>query len=134
MNEQRNAYAREWRARNRDRVNEQQRERYRADPYKYGAQSRDAGLKMRFGITSEEYDILFAMQKGVCAICRQPETVKTKSGSVRRLAVDHDHDTGKPRGLLCYRCNTALGYVERNLIAIYDYLRVAGSWRVPAWP
>jgi hypothetical protein len=49
-------------------------------------------------MTVEQYDRMFKAQKGVCAICgRPPKTV--------RLAVDHNHKTGKVRGLLCFRCN-----------------------------
>lgn len=58
-------------------------------------------LKRTFGITVEEYERLLAVQDGRCAICeRRPRK--------RRLAVDHDHDTGEVRGLLCTRCNHKL--------------------------
>jgi hypothetical protein len=53
------------------------------------------------GVTDDEYARLLAAQDGHCALC--PNTPKT-----RRLHVDHDHATGRVRGLLCYRCNRAL--------------------------
>ena len=53
------------------------------------------------GITDADYQLLLAAQGGHCALC--PNTPKT-----RRLHVDHDHRTGKVRGLLCHRCNRAL--------------------------
>jgi hypothetical protein len=56
-----------------------------------------------YGLTIAAYDSMLAGQEGVCAICGRP------SGK-RRPAVDHDHATGKVRGLLCGRCNQGLGY------------------------
>lgn len=53
------------------------------------------------GVTDEQYERLLAAQGGHCALC--PNTPKT-----RRLAVDHEHRTGRVRGLLCHRCNRAL--------------------------
>ena len=50
-------------------------------------------------------------QKGVCAVCGLPETTITR-GYLQPLAVDHDHSSGKIRGLLCVKCNTALGLLK----------------------
>ena len=63
-------------------------------------------------------------QNGVCAICGNPETA-TSHGTIRRLSVDHDHETGEVRGLLCSKCNFALGlfYSEGLLNSAKDYLR-----------
>lgn len=65
----------------------------------------------KYGLTPETFAALLDRQGGVCAICRKPETTKQphrKSGD-ESLAVDHCHETGKVRGLLCFMCNTALG-------------------------
>ena len=51
------------------------------------------------------YETLYAKQNGLCAICSQPET----TGRYRTLSVDHCHSTEKVRGLLCNRCNRAIG-------------------------
>lgn len=67
----------------------------------------------RYGISVEEYQRLFDEQNGVCAICGQPET-KIYKGTMARLAVDHDHETGTIRGLLCNGCNTGLGHFKDN--------------------
>lgn len=68
-----------------------------------------------FGITLAEYDKLYEEQSGVCAICREPETTLSRTGgTVRRLAVDHDHKTGRVRGLLCHRCNVFLERLEQD--------------------
>lgn len=60
-------------------------------------------IKRRYGISSEEYDILLETQNGVCKICKQ------ECDTGRRLCVDHCHATGRIRGLLCNACNTGLG-------------------------
>lgn len=62
-------------------------------------------LQQKYGITQSEYEILFLHQDGLCAIC-QCEADK--------LLVDHDHSTGKIRGLLCDECNKALGLLRDN--------------------
>lgn len=61
-------------------------------------------LKARYNLTIEQYAAMEAAQGGVCAICRQQSR-----GSDRRLHVDHDHATGRVRGLLCFSCNAGLG-------------------------
>jgi hypothetical protein len=58
----------------------------------------------RFGLTFSAYTALVDAQQGLCAICGQIEP----SGK-KRLAVDHCHQTGKVRGLLCSKCNTGIG-------------------------
>jgi len=62
-------------------------------------------LRQRYDLAIEDYDAMFASQKNLCAICQRPERVEYK----RRLSVDHNHKTGKVRGLLCHHCNTAIG-------------------------
>lgn len=60
-------------------------------------------LKRRYGISSEDYENILIKQQYVCVICQN----KCKTG--RNLAVDHDHNNGKIRGLLCSSCNQGLG-------------------------
>lgn len=65
---------------------------------------RDTYLRRRFGITHDDYDLMLSKQNNRCAICgRMP-----RNGE-RSLVVDHDHNTGVVRGLLCGKCNTSLG-------------------------
>ena len=73
--------------------------------------SRDNYLRRKYNITEAEYDALLAAQGGVCAICGK------RPGRVR-LGVDHDHATGKVRGLLCVRCNKALGPFEWSVAVL----------------
>lgn len=68
----------------------------------------------KFGMTEEDYQKILIAQNYVCAICEQPETVKLKSGNIKRLAVDHCHDKGNVRGLLCYACNIGIGLLKHN--------------------
>lgn len=70
---------------------------------------REAGLHTFTLLPREEFEAMLVAQGGQCAICRQPETKLSAKGRVRRLSIDHDHATGRVRGLLCSMCNTALG-------------------------
>ena len=74
----------------------------------------------RYGITPEEYDELLNEQDRRCAICAGPPTGKHK-----RFHVDHDHDTGEVRALLCHSCNTGLGAFREDALLLRhaaDYL------------
>ena len=66
---------------------------------------RNQQLLKSFGITVEQYDAMLEEQNGVCAICNKPQC----SARNNHFAVDHDHDTGVIRGLLCDRCNRGIG-------------------------
>lgn len=75
-----------------------------------------------YNITLEDYDTLFQLQGGVCAICGKPET----SAKVSNLAVDHNHINGSIRGLLCNKCNRGLGYFEDDITILskaIEYLK-----------
>lgn len=89
--------------------------------------SRNTKLKQNFGIALDQYNILFEAQNGVCAICNKPETSPSAHNPnvVRSLAVDHNHCTGKVRGLLCVKCNKAIALFYENLALLdkaKDYL------------
>lgn len=75
--------------------------------------SRKHELK-KFGMIEADYTKLLEKQNYVCAICKKPETVKLKSGQVKCLAVDHCHDKGHVRGLLCYACNVGIGLLKHD--------------------
>ena len=94
--------------------------RYRQkDPDKIRAKYRRWDLKTSYGITPQEYDAMLEAQGGVCAICGAAPM--SERAYRRRLAVDHDHETGRVRRLLCGTCNRALGLFEENP----DWLRQA---------
>jgi hypothetical protein len=76
-------------------------------------------LKVTYGITISEYELILSAQGGKCAICRG-------GTSKRHFAVDHDHKTGEVRGLLCGRCNGGLAkFMDRrqNLWRAHRYLK-----------
>lgn len=78
----------------------------------------------RYGLTPSQYDDLLASQDGCCAICGDPPDPNGVRAA-SRLHVDHCHETGRVRGLLCVRCNPALGLFHDRpglLRAAADYL------------
>lgn len=76
--------------------------------------TRRHSLKKTYGITTERYAEMLAEQQGLCAICRRPESAKRR-GRVKPLAVDHCHDSSHVRGLLCGRCNAAIGLLQDDV-------------------
>lgn len=106
----------------RDRKNAARNARYAADPSRR-IQNMDAQLRRNYGINFGDYSRMLGEQGGRCAICGSPPTGGPKSAS--RLHVDHDHDTGVVRGLLCNRCNLGIGYFADDparLAAAIKYL------------
>lgn len=130
---------------------EDQREYYKAHPDKFIAyrararnetvEERDARIQRRkdeapakrklakwrvhirktLGVTAEQYQKLFELQDGKCAICSS----KSPGGKRERFCIDHCHDTGAIRGLLCVSCNSGLGYFKDkidNLKSAVKYL------------
>ena len=65
-------------------------------------------LKNRYNMTGAEYNELFDQQNGKCALCGGAQSRGSK-----RLGVDHNHETGAVRGLLCHSCNVVVGYYEK---------------------
>ena len=72
---------------------------------------RDSHFRRKYNITLEQYDKMAEQQKGLCILCGLPEIG-------RRLAVDHNHQTGKVRGLLCHQCNCCIGFIENKNLSI----------------
>lgn len=79
--------------------------------------ARDYYLRRRFGITLETFEQMSAEQNHTCKICGQKEL------TYKNLNVDHCHETGKIRGLLCTSCNTALGLLKDNLQNLQNAIR-----------
>jgi hypothetical protein len=87
-----------------------------------------AAINMRlineFGITLDDYNKLFIDQDGKCAICGTSTAGKPKEGlNSLRFAVDHDHATGKVRGLLCSMCNRSLGGFKDDIIILNNAIK-----------
>lgn len=88
--------------------NKRSKEYHKLNKEKRRLQNRDWNLQNKFGITAVDYDNMLLKQNGVCKICK-------KTNSDRGLSVDHDHDTGVVRGLLCNKCNTGLGQFDDSI-------------------
>ena len=139
--EQRKEYEKKWRQAHRKRVNEYGRNWKRKNPkqvkesakdYYKGHQEERKAYRMkhrerartymkkykqdwkvnRYGLGKVGFDSLMIEQNGVCAICLQPETRRQKTGVADALCIDHNHKTGTARGLLCHKCNSAIGLLQ----------------------
>jgi len=97
--EKRQAQVADYRIANREVLREKSRIKYQENKeyFKYKR------LEWTYGLTPEEYDKMVADQDGCCAICKKKPDL---------LVVDHDHETGKVRQLLCSYCNSILGFIE----------------------
>ena len=84
---------------------------------------RQQRLERRYGITHEDYLQMLVRQAGVCAVCSRPEAL-TRYG---RLSIDHNHETGEIRGLLCDGCNASLGHLQEDpetIRKLADYIEL----------
>ena len=130
VDKQRQEYNRRWVVKNGDKIkayhektkerrNARRRELYAKDEYRrtnaiksakeYRENNptarRNNDLLNKYGISLEEYTTILESQNGGCAICGRSQNIDSEFG----LHVDHDHDTGKVRGILCSSCNLGLG-------------------------
>jgi hypothetical protein len=64
----------------------------------YGKVWRASNPGHKYGLSNADYEVLFQRQGGKCALCKE----------TARLEVDHDHETGRVRGLLCHSCNVSI--------------------------
>lgn len=98
---------------------EQARARKRANPERASLLQRNARLRRLYGLDSNRFDAMLAVQGGACAICKAPP----EAGQV--LCVDHDHTTGKVRALLCVKCNFMVGFCETHgfISEAQEYIR-----------
>lgn len=110
------AYWREWkrqyRVLNEERIKARDAKYYRENIPRIAPRMRARSLAARYGIDESAYQKFLSQQNGMCAICQKPQA------SGRRLAVDHCHETGVIRGLLCQACNSRVEkftrYVQRT--------------------
>lgn len=108
---------------------EEKTEKLRLYHEKYRAKNKEL-IKLRrylstYGITTQQYEDMVVAQNGVCAICKKSES-QMLNNKKKRLAVDHCHDTGEVRGLLCGACNSAIGLMGEDpsvFMSAIEYLR-----------
>jgi len=84
-------------------------------------------IKSEYNLTPEQYDKLLQAQGDACQICGKPETACNQYG-LMRLAIDHDHTTGKIRGLLCQKCNQAIGLTGENVEILKQIIKYLGQY------
>lgn len=75
-------------------------------------------IKYKYGITLEEYDLMYSNQKGRCAICNEKKS---------KLCIDHNHTTGEIRGLLCKQCNHAIGLLKEKITSLRSAISYLGG-------
>lgn len=95
----------EWAARQREKAL-----RFRERHPNWREYAKNRQLKHTYGITLERYREMLSEQSGKCAICSKEH----REGHRKGLVVDHNHTTGKVRGLLCYGCNAAIGHLRED--------------------
>jgi len=126
MSDAENKIARDKYSKNRPQILKQKASYYqRTKPIRL-ANSRKRKLELVYRMSEEDYNTMFSNQHGACAICGKPETGK-RGQTIIRLCVDHNHVTGKVRGLLCRTCNTGLGAFNSDImpemiLKAYQYL------------
>lgn len=119
-------YRRDYYLKNKEKLDEENKIRLaKEDPLK----KRERALKLRYGITLDQYNQLLEEQNHSCAVCQ-----KHKSQFKYNLHVDHNHETGEIRGLLCYHCNHR--FISRHklpdlFIRAAEYLIKKTGWFVP---
>lgn len=87
----------------------------------YKIRMKDYHLKYKYNISLKEYEEMVFNQNGLCAICKNPPITHNKI-----LKVDHNHKTGKIRGLLCDFCNFAIGNAKEDILILesaIEYLK-----------
>ena len=123
--------SRENRVKNRERIleykkkyTERNRERIAKYQKKYREENRESKIAhyylSKYGLTPEQRADMFQKQEGKCAICRNPFQ------NALYTHVDHDHKTGKVRGMLCYSCNLLIGFAREDesvLLAAINYIK-----------
>lgn len=85
------------------------------------------GKRYGYSITSDEFESLLEKQHGVCAICGEPPK-PLRQGYRASLHIDHNHDTGRVRGLLCFNCNAALGNAKENPEILFKMILYLKKW------
>ena len=109
------------------RKNEVRKAKWHSDPERR-ANQRAIELRSKYGLAVERYDEMLAQQDGLCAICgKPPKPDGTRAAS--RLHVDHDHETGQVRRLLCNNCNRALGYFGDDVATLTSALHYLTLWK-----
>ena len=82
---------------------------------------------IKYKITQDDWDKLLKIQDGRCAICRKPSSAII-NGRIKRLAIDHCHETNQVRGLLCSTCNAGLGMFNDDWLLLDNAIEYLSHW------
>ena len=115
-------YSKKYYSEHRSEVLEYFRKRYKNPEVKLRQKARSR--QKRYGLSSIEYNKMINKQKNKCAVC----PTKLSKLPSKQVHVDHDHKTGKVRGLLCQKCNLALGLLKENLLIVRSLLKYLGKY------
>lgn len=118
--------SKEWYEANKEQALEYGRAKKASDKDRY----KNYDLMRNYGITLDDYQQILGGQGGTCAICGEPPKKN------RRMSVDHCHETGEVRGLLCDHCNRGLGHFRDQTILLQNaisYLRTHQNERNRTW-
>jgi len=85
----------------------------------------------KYGITFDDYEVLYNRQNGKCAICEKAGDVHYKTKKIKYLCVDHEHSTDRIRGLLCHRCNAAIGRFGDSINLLNRAIKYLETWSTP---
>ena len=107
-------------ARNREKLAAKKNKHYHAHRDHYLEVERERSYKKLYNITMADYSQMLAAQDNKCAICSGVNA--DPKGRLKYFCVDHCHETGRVRGLLCLACNHLLGRYEKHMDAIHAYL------------
>jgi hypothetical protein len=118
--EERKEYMKEYYQKNKDKLNKYQKEydkKHRKSKKEYDKKYREKNkgdkkeyqkkytLKRSYGISTDQYNDMMNKQNGKCSICNEP---------LKKPNIDHEHQTGYVRDILCHNCNTGIGYFKEN--------------------
>jgi hypothetical protein len=103
-----------WRLRNPEKVKESGK-KWRDENREYNiGRQRAYQLKSKYNMTEDDYNIMYTAQEGRCAIC----STDTPTGKWKVFAIDHCHESGKIRGLLCNECNRGMGLLKDSVAIV----------------
>jgi len=105
----------------RDKHRERQRKNRATNAERYYIKGRTKHLSRKFGMTQDVYDVMLASQDALCAICKKP--------SEKVLCIDHDHETGEIRALLCDLCNRGLGYFRDDATVLQQAISYLARYK-----
>lgn len=116
-NKDQTIYNRLWRSLNKEKDRSYHKKYELINKISLREKARERELKKLYNISSQEYNLALQTQSFLCAICMNPPNQN------RNLAVDHNHITGKVRGLLCWNCNYSLGLLKEDINILQNMIK-----------